>query len=579
MKNWLIASLVWVLPMALLHSPECAAQSAGLPGTVFYNPVPSQPFRLLVDYYHHGFPSTKIGNYIITGGWADNKGRYGLDDFGHPNTLDPVYIALEKEYLMSMSTVPYTKEVVSKVEGIVIPSVDSPRMIPGANVLSDPEIAVLQEFVRNGGSLMLMLNAGGDSRVSESFESVQLKKLVSGFGLGWNNDDTHYSDVEIPDGHPYFYDIPIFHYGAGCTLNILPNAIKPEILLNVASHKGYTDRSVNGPGIVLVRPGKGKFILVGDAGSWTGNIARPWAENERLLKQLFRFMKPDKGVTPFKYTLNTPQTYEMTMAGIQEVPVANSLSELTRPFYRSYSPRAITGLPYIEASATVEVVPKVQTETKAFKTEASVKDFKWFDESPKPDGFQTINFDISRQGKVSGINAKGFYARWLAPDISILSALLAVDGLRPGDRWESVETVRIPAIRGADLSAIRPLNMDFVYVDDVTMESKRCRLVRSSGEMWLSDLDVKIEDLFPEEEVKQIGGLNYEYLKERGGKLLFKREQWVEVATGIVVQAKLQTRLISWIHDIRKPVPPTIADWDNQMLVLLAHMTTFKLKK
>src|SRR5690554_1083228 len=61
-----------------------------------YSPEPFEPYNILFDYYHHSLPSTKVGNYITTGSWVDDKGRYGWDDFVHTNTFDPVYIALEK---------------------------------------------------------------------------------------------------------------------------------------------------------------------------------------------------------------------------------------------------------------------------------------------------------------------------------------------------------------------------------------------------------------------------------------------------------------------------------------------------
>ena len=51
---------------------------------------------------------------------------------------------------------------------------------------------------------MVMVNSGGPAMESESFESVQLRKLVRGFGLDWNDDDTHYSDNLIREGHPHF---------------------------------------------------------------------------------------------------------------------------------------------------------------------------------------------------------------------------------------------------------------------------------------------------------------------------------------------------------------------------------------
>lgn len=462
---------------------------------ISYSPEPMQPVRLLFDYYHHSLPSTKVGNHIITGSWVDDNGRYGWDDFVHTNTFDPVYVALEKEYSISMSREPYSKQLLSQTDAVVIIEADNPQIVPSAHLISDEEISFLRQFVKNGGSLMVMVNSGGAARESESFESVQLRKLVRGFGLDWNDDDTHYSDNLIREGHPHFYDVPVFHYGAGCTLQILPEAPNPEVLLDVYSDVGYPDRQVRGHGIVMVRPGKGKFILVGDRGSWTGNISRPWADNEHIIKQLFGYLKPSRGVTPPQLTTGKSWEYEVTASGLQAVPVANSLSQISRPHYRLFSPRKITNMPYFETSAHLQLTCKEQTKDQAANLEAKITDFRWFDEHPQSHGDQYIRFTASRQGKVSGMEAGGYDAQWLAPDVSVIVALLPVDGVRPGDRWESVESLRVPILRGSDLPPVKPFTMEVTYVGDTQVGGKNCRLLRSSGEIWLDELGVRVEDL------------------------------------------------------------------------------------
>ncbi|HMR19681.1 MAG TPA: hypothetical protein PKA53_10315, partial [Sphingobacterium sp.] len=160
-----------------------------------------------------------------------------------------------------------------------------------------------------------------------------------------------------------------------------------------------------------------------------------------------------------------------------------------------------------------------------------------------------------------------------------LSALLPTDGLQPGDRWQSVEGIRIPALRATDLPAVKMKELDIHYEKDVLYEDTPCRLLVSSGEAWLSDWDINIEDILPEEEIKRVGESNYHYLHERGGKILFKREQFIDKQTGHVLEARLQTRIIAWVQDKRKPVAVRSADKDNETIVSVASITTFKLKK
>ena len=573
-----------IIPGRIMNAsdrPDMSKLTFAIPDTITdkvisYSRQPVQPLKLLFDYYHHSLPSTKVGSHLVTGSYLNSIGRYGWDDFVHSNTFDPVFIALEKEYSISMSRQPFTRRLLSQTDAVVIFNPDNPQILPSAPIISDQEISLLRQFVMNGGSLLVMVNSGGEARESESFESVQLRKLVRSFGLDWNYDDTHYSDNLIPQGHPYFYDVPVFHYGSGCTLQILSEAPDPEVLLDVYSNASYTDRNVRGPGIVMVRPGRGKFILVGDVGTWTANLSRPWADNEHILKQLFRYLKPDTGVTPPQLQPGKSWQYEVTIAGLQGIPVANSLSQVSKPHYRLFTPRPITNMPFFEASASLQLTCKEQTKEMASVLEAKITDFRWFDEDPENHGDQYIYLTAGRQGKVSGLEAHGYNAQWLAPDVPVIIALLPVDGLRPGDCWESLESLRIPIIRGSDLAPVKPFTMDITYVCDTQLGDKNCRLLRSSGEIWLNELGVPLEDLLPEEEVRRIGGPHYQYVDKRGGKLLFKREQWVDQNTGIVLKARIQTRVFTWVQDTNKPV--STAPGKSDIVMSLAHIVTFKLK-
>lgn len=550
--------------------------SASNEHVIKYSAEPFQPLKVLFDYYHHILPSTKVGNHIVTGSWYDNKGRYGWNDFVHTNTLDHAYIALADDYQIMMSREAYTKKLLTKTDIVVIVHADNPVDIPNIPVLTDEEIYQLRIFVENGGSLMVNINAGSTSRTHEGFEKKQLGKLIRGFGLDWNDDDTHYSDNKIPSGHPYFYDITNFHYGAGCTLKVLPNASKPEVLLEVYSDSTYTDRNVRGPGIIMVRPGKGKFMLIGDVGSWTGNMSRPWANNVKMLKQIFAYLKPNNGVVPPQFQKNKTLNYELQISGLQAIPVTNSLSEITFPQYKTYSPREKTNMPYFERTADLELECK-DVKDQSAEIELKIKDFKWFDNIAEHNSEQKVNFTVSRQGKISKVKTVGYDAQWLAPDISSIIALLPVDGLQPGDVWNSVESLRIPILRGTDIAPVKQYDTKIKYVRDTEFDNKKCRLLESAGEIWLNDLGVTVEDLLPSEILRYVEGSPYRFFSPKGGKLLFKKEQWVDAETGIVLKAAYQTRIVAWIQDIRKPVKLKNADKDGDMIVSIAYVANFKL--
>ncbi|RYZ63105.1 MAG: hypothetical protein EOO14_00245 [Chitinophagaceae bacterium] len=555
---------------------QTSSQTVGGFQTEIYSATPAKPLRILFDYYHRTLPDTKVGNFMVTGSWVAGAGRYAWNDFVHSNTFDPVFTALGDEHFITIGGEPLTKRVLSQQDAVLIINPDNPKVVPTVPVLTNEEILALQNFVTDGGSLMIMINAFTPDRANEDFESVQLRKLVRSFGLDWNNDDTHYSDVVIGEGHPYFYDVPVFHYGAGCTIQILPEASKPEVLMQVASDAGYPDRHVQGPGIVMVRKGKGKMILVGDAGSWTGNMSRPWVENERVLRQLFRYLKPDNNVTPPQYSVNQPLNYRVIIAGLQAIPVKNSVSEILRTDYNYFRPREKTGMPYLEGTANLTLTGKAVNDNKAGTMEAEISDFKWFDKK-ESDTVQKIKFIASRQGKVSSVEVNGKLASWLAPDAASIVALLPVDGVRPGNSWESEEALRIPILQGTDQAPLRTIDMKITYVHDEVINGRQCRLLRSAKEIWLNELDIKLQDLLPAEAMQRPGGSHFKFYHERGGKLLFKREQWVEVATGHVVKARTQSRILAWVQDDRKPVAASNADKDNDMIMSLAQIVTLDL--
>ncbi|MST93655.1 MAG: hypothetical protein EXS33_00005 [Pedosphaera sp.] len=146
------ASILLVLsPLHLSGKPE-AAQT-------LFSPEPAPRPKLLFDYYHHVKPSTKVGDHLVTGGWADNVGRYGWDDFSHTNSFDPVFVALEKEFAITIHEAPFAAEALAATDAVVIVNPDSPALVPNVPVISDEEIESLTRFVHQGGSLMVMINS------------------------------------------------------------------------------------------------------------------------------------------------------------------------------------------------------------------------------------------------------------------------------------------------------------------------------------------------------------------------------------------------------------------------------------
>ena len=234
-------------------------------------------------------------------------------------------------------------------------------------------------------------------------------------------------------------------------------------------------------------------------------------------------------------------------------------------------------MPYLEGTCDLELLAIAKNSNQSSGIEATIKNFKWFDK-PVTDTVEKINFFVSRQGKVTSVEARGKMASWMSPEMASVVALLPTDGILPGDSWEDEESLRIPILQGTMMSPLRKVNLKVTYVHDEIINGHECRLLRSADEIWLNDLDVKVEDLLPAEVMNRPGGAFYRYFNKRGGKFLFKREQWVDKATGIVIKATTQCRILAWVQDIRKHVDASNADKDSNMLMSLAQNITIDLK-
>ena len=90
-------------------------------------------------------------------------------------------------------------------------------------------------------------------------------------------------------------------------------------------------------------------------------------------------------------------------------------------------------------------------------------------------------------------------------------------------------------------------------------------------------MGVTASDILPEEYVRKWSGEQYK-LDGRGGRMLIKREQWIDTETSVVVQTRTQQRIVMWVVDLNNPAGPEIADIDGKMVVVASQDLWFRLK-
>ncbi|MCW5548394.1 MAG: hypothetical protein KIT44_05475 [Opitutaceae bacterium] len=552
-----------------------ASSGAGSDRGQPFSPEPPPRPKVLLDYYHRLKPDTRVGNFILTGGYLNSIGRYRTDDFSHTNSYDSFAHALESEFALLFHERPIDEAALRDVDILVINNPEDPQHVPGAPLISDEEIAAILAFVGNGGSLIVMLNSVGAAE--ENFESVQFRKLLNLLGVDWNSDNTHYSDIPISARHGYFYDIKLFHYGAGCTLRFLPHALAPEVWLEVKEDVTFPE--VRGAGIVKVRYGRGKVLVVGDGGSWGGgNMSRPWADNRRFLAQLFRHSKPSRDVPMPSYPVGQTLLYDTAFTQLNVVPSRMPLAGAMQPGFKYFEPRPRTRIPYSETVGTLRVVCVDIAPDGVRSLAVTPAEFHQFDQPIPSREDDAIKLQVTRQGSILGIAGEGELSRWLAPSISPLVAFIPNDAIRVGDRWEKIQHLRVNAFRGADTSVTRPVEVEMLYLRDEIIDGRPCRVIRSQTEQWLPDIAVQPADFLPDEFVHQRGGEELVYMASRGGKLLFRMDQWVDRESSMVIKARSQSRLLVWLHPPAGPTGVTTAEKDSSMITSIAHVAEFKLR-
>ena len=538
------------------------------PGQEYYTPeTPERPVVLL-DYYHCAELQNKIGSLVVTGSYGTRMGRYGINDFSHVNSFDPLIRALQNEFALILHKEPFTNQNLEKTDIVFMFMPDLPELDPQIPIISDTEIENLDKFVKHGGSLILMVNAFDTASTKKNLPT-QFRKLFNRFGIDWNENNTSYVDIAIGSEHPFFYDIDVVHYGGGCTFNYLDTAKNIKTLLYV--HGDFGSEEIEGPGISLVRHGKGKVLCIGDTGSWTANMSRPWAQNESFLVQMFRHAKKDAGIRPAQFTPDQSIDYKMIISRINCFTSELNVNKLEQPHFKDFSINN-RPLPYFEASCDVNLKCVDVSKSNVSTFQVTVNDYKRFDKpAPFPNNHH-VTIKSNRPGSISDVSVSDVSLMKLSPDLIHLIGFIPNDGVRIGDRWNKIMHLPLPAIRGADIPSVRPVNVKMCYVKDEKINDRSCRLMLSTAAVWLDDIRVTPEELL------QHAGINYRFHSGKGGRYEVKREQWIDKETGVVVRVRFQARVIVWFKDARKSKKHTVADIDTDMVLLTAEKIIFDIK-
>lgn len=531
-RQWLGLGLMGL--SMVLGSTSAPAQTPLTPD------APDRP-RVWMDYYHHRPTERRLGRELLFGGLTDPIGRYGTDDLAHTNSFIPLIQTLEADYALIPRTEPFSTAALADTDIALIFTPDAPGVLPEAKVISDEEIQVLDGFVRGGGSLLIMANGFADI---ETFETVRLLKLLRHFGIEWLELDTGPIDWIIPEDDPVFVlDAPI-HYGGGCLFRFTPRAESPRTLLHAPNPTADQPYPENDGAIVQVRPGRGKVIVVGDTGSFTANLDRPWIRNAPLLKQIFDHARPSTDrPTPdwtrrdSRYRLSTTSAVIANHAAYREINRAQA-SETQRP-------RPYTDLYWQDKDGLIDIVIDKKTGDRHVVLRYRDDDSNFQNSEPQssPSAAQAT-YRISPQGRARLLAEHDESAHHLPPDTSALFIEFSRPNPRIGDRWNRTIAFAPPGITPQHSAAPLPVEAQTLLLGEVVIDGRTCLHLKTFAAAWLSDLGLSEADLLPDD----VSVAQTRWTWDRGGgRLRIQLEHWLDAETGQLVKAVADSRIVLFL--------------------------------
>lgn len=125
----------------------------------------------------------------------------------------------------------------------------------------------LFDFVRGGGSLILVGNHSNTPRYFSYGCNEILNVFSVPFGVRFNNDEVFFSEgntVETFFGHPVTKGVRRIHYWRGCSITVLRDAHP----VAAGSKHDASDCYRKSPVVAAVYEGEGKIFCLGDSSVW-----------------------------------------------------------------------------------------------------------------------------------------------------------------------------------------------------------------------------------------------------------------------------------------------------------------------
>ncbi|TFG04977.1 MAG: hypothetical protein EU536_03395 [Promethearchaeota archaeon] len=174
------------------------------------------------------------------------------------------------------------------------------------------EVAAIQEYVSQGGMIIILSHAGADQG-----RRTNLTALTSPHGISFTNNqvmDPHsnlgvesYPLITRFNSHPLLSDIPDLCFRIGCSLNVSEGAIPLAFTQETADPP-------NTPVMALASHGKGSLIVTGSYEMFMDDVKGgiEYPNNAKLIKNLINWLKsPTSPVPSKKKVVHHPSAHQI----------------------------------------------------------------------------------------------------------------------------------------------------------------------------------------------------------------------------------------------------------------------------
>lgn len=505
--------------------------------------------RLLFDdYYQKPRPEGKFDLGVARGGkeLRDQSNFYLPSATAIPNGTFSLAQVLSDKFSIGISNAPLSEDLLRAAGGYLLVC-PVRQEFGGRASLGSREADVLERFVHQGGLLALVANSVPDP-AKNSLDVAGLNIIAGRFGARFETVQSETMSIPVRPDHPVMEDVGDVIFGNGTTIAVVNPRFRKDVLLE--SHHPQ----VPGVAAMIVHAGKGRVLLLGDAGTLgNAHVVRSDVDQVAGLRRMFLALLPDGPAA--RYALAGAQL-EVRVREEQVVSGYPEHARLLQLPARSGAQAFASGMRQLDLEAGGA---RPRAGNRDFVSVAASSETRFTLESSAPtQGASDGHWSIAGGG---GLRARllpsGRFVAAQVPDADLapwqhLLLREVILPLRhyavPGERWSEQVEVPLPNVQLALASPTRKVNADVVFEGEVTLNGTPCYLFRQTTH-------IDALDWSPAELVERNYGGPFvtEGIAIVGGGQLTESRFWVSRETHLPVRTEIESSASLWWRDHRFP--------------------------